>query len=442
MHSETASPVRIGPETHGIEREALSAHAQNVLQRLHDSGYAAFLVGGCVRDLLKGLKPKDFDVVTDATPEQVRSLFRHARIIGRRFRIVHVVFHNDMIEVTTFRGGDNADVKRSDAGRILRDNVFGSIDEDVWRRDFACNALYYDFADEHIIDYVSGWEDIQTGVLRLIGDPETRYREDPVRMLRAARFRAKLDFDLTEDTESAIAACCEHLGEIAPARLFDESLKMFQGGYGVAAFRRLRDLNLLGWLLPDLNAHLDHDYSRVAALVEAVLNGTDSRIAKDLPVNPSFLFAGLLWEGLRVRREVWIHQRVEPEVAMELAMDEVIADCIRRVAIPRRLTDVMRQIWRLQPQLERLGRPQQGEEGLSSEQSALVGHGWFRAALDLLCLRASAGDCAESICTFWRQYAPERNLESGELEEGGNEGATHGPRRPRRRRRSRNRKPQ
>lgn len=415
MLSDASLPVHITPDVHGITHEHISEHAHNVLQRLVDGGFSAYLVGGCVRDLLRGLTPKDFDVVTDATPEQVRSLFRHARIIGRRFRIVHVVFRHDMIEVTTFRGGNDDSVRRSTEGRILRDNVFGSIDEDVWRRDFACNALYYDYVDGRIVDYVKGWEDVQTGHLRLIGDPETRYREDPVRMLRAARFQAKLGFGMTDETRDAIAVCCPQLKEIAPARLFDESLKMFQGGHAVASFRQLRELDLLRWLLPDLNEQLDRDYARVATLVEAVLGGTDERIARGLPVNPAFLFAGLLWEGLRSRREFWLHQRLDADSAMALAADEVIEGCIRSVAIPRRLTDIIRELWDLQPALERLGRPVPGQKELTDEQQALLAHGWFRAALDLLCLRSRAGDCAESICTFWRAYAPERDLDSGDL---------------------------
>ncbi|MDA3876634.1 MAG: polynucleotide adenylyltransferase PcnB [Halothiobacillus sp.] len=410
-------PDYIAPEKHEILREHLSDHALNVLQRLHDHGYAAYLVGGCVRDLLRGMRPKDFDVVTDARPEQVRALFRHARIIGRRFKIVHVVFGRDMIEVTTFRGGDDEAVRRSDQGRILRDNVFGTIDQDVWRRDFACNALYYNYADDQIVDYVQGWQDVQSGHLRIIGDPATRYREDPVRMLRAARFMAKLGFTLLPETAEGIHGCRDLLKDIAPARLFDESIKIFQGGYAWAGFLQLRELALLGYLFGGLNDLLDRDYDRVAALVEKILTGTDERIRLDLPVNPAFLLAGLLWSDLSRRREYWLHQRVDPDVALEIACDEVIEATVRQVAIPRRLTDLMRVIWSLQPVLEREGQDMvHGASmlALNEAQKTLLSHAWFRAALDFLCLRSEVGEVSESICAFWRHYAPARDKDSGE----------------------------
>lgn len=449
MFTSKPEPTRIPADTHGLMMSQISDHALNVLQRLHDQGYAAYLVGGCVRDLLRGIRPKDFDVVTDAKPEQVRALFRHARIIGRRFRIVHVVFGHDMIEVTTFRGGDEDSVRRSEQGRILRDNVFGSIDEDVWRRDFACNALYYNFANAEIVDYVQGWRDIETGHLRIIGNPVTRYQEDPVRMLRAARFMAKLDFTLTEDSVAAIHECRDLLKSIAPARLFDESIKIFQGGYGWAAFLKLRELDLLGYLFPGLDALLDRDYDRVAALVERVLTGTDERVSHGLPVNPAFLLAGLLWAELSQRREHWLHQRVDSDVAFALSTDEVIETAIKQVAIPRRLTDLIRVIWSLQPSLE------QAAQGMSmgidvtelkDSQKHLLAHAWFRAALDFLCLRSEVGEVSPSICQFWRQYAPERDKDSGEtvpthLPE---DFARHGDpkRQPRRRRRPRRRPPE
>lgn len=417
MFPDKPTPAFIPPETHEILRDHLSDHALNVLQRLQDQGYAAYLVGGCVRDLLRGVRPKDFDVVTDAKPEQVRSLFRHARIIGRRFKIVHVLFGRDMIEVTTFRGGDDEGVRRSDQGRILRDNVFGSIDEDVWRRDFACNALYYNFADGHIVDYVQGWQDVQSGHLRIIGDPATRYREDPVRMLRAARFMAKLGFSLTLDTAAAIHGCRALLNDIAPARLFDESIKIFQGGHAWAGFLQLRELDLLGSLFGGLNDLLDRDYDRVAALVEKILTGTDERVRLELPVNPAFMLAGLLWADLSRRREHWLHQRADPDAALEIACNEVIEATVRQVAIPRRLTDLMRVIWSLQPALERGAQGMQlgaALVALNEEQKNLLSHAWFRAALDFLCLRSEVGEVAESVCGFWRHYAPARDKDTGE----------------------------
>lgn len=417
MFPDKPTPDYIAPEKHEILRDHLSDHALNVLQRLHDQGYAAYLVGGCVRDLLRGMRPKDFDVVTDARPEQVRALFRHARIIGRRFKIVHVLFGRDMIEVTTFRGGDDEAVRRSDQGRILRDNVFGSLDQDVWRRDFACNALYYNYADDQIVDYVQGWQDVQSGHLRIIGDPATRYREDPVRMLRAARFMAKLGFTLLPETAEGIHVCRDLLKDIAPARLFDESIKIFQGGYAWAGFLQLRELDLLGYLFAGLNDLLDRDYDRVAALVEKILTGTDERIRLGLPVNPAFLLAGMLWADLSRRREYWLHQRVDAEVALEIACNEVIEATVRQVAIPRRLTDLMRVIWSLQPELEREGHdmvPGAPMLALNEAQKTLLSHAWFRAALDFLCLRSEVGEVSKSICAFWRHYAPARDKDSGE----------------------------
>lgn len=417
MFQDKPHPTVISSQTHGIVPSQLSDQAKNVLQRLHDSGYAAYLVGGCVRDLLRGLRPKDFDVVTDAKPEQVRALFRHARIIGRRFRIVHVIFGFDVIEVTTFRGGDDDSLRRSDEGRILRDNVFGTLDEDVWRRDFACNALYYNFATAEIVDYVQGWQDVETGHLRVIGDPVTRYREDPVRMLRAARFMAKLGFTLTPETAAAIHECRSLLKDIASARLFDESIKIFQGGYAWAAFLQLRELNLLGFLFAGLDDLLNRDYDRVAALIEKILKGTDERIALQLPVNPAFLLAGLLWADLSRRRERWLHQRVEADTAMALACDEVLEATVQQVAIPRRLTDLMRVIWVLQPALEReasgmaLGVPL---NDLSDAQKHLLAHAWFRAGLDFLCIRGDIGEISATACAFWRQYAPARDKDTGE----------------------------
>ncbi len=418
MYSDHPAPVRISAAEHGITAEHISHHAMTVLQRLHEQGYGAYLVGGCVRDALVGRVPKDFDVVTDARPEQVRVLFRHARIIGRRFRIVHVIFGHDVIEVTTFRGGDDDAVRRSDQGRILRDNVFGTLEEDVWRRDFACNALYYDFATAEIIDFVQGWQDVAAGRLRLIGHPQTRYQEDPVRMLRAARFAAKLGFSLTEETAAAIHPSRHLLKDIAPARLFDETIKLFQGGYGWAAFEQLRALDLFGFLFAGLDELLNRDYDRIAALLGQILRGTDERVAAQLPVNPAFLFAGLLWPDLSRRREYWLHQRADAETAMAVAADEVITAAVRQVAIPRRLTDLMRVLWVLQPQLEKLGSgmtmglliPQ-----LSPDHKHLLAHAWFRAGLDFLCLRAAVGEVPEATCAFWRQYAPAREAQSGEI---------------------------
>lgn len=414
----TPTQIRIPAETHGISLSDLSDNARFVLERLHEGGFEAYAVGGCVRDLLRGRSPKDFDVVTDARPEQVRRLFRRARIIGRRFKIVHVVFRDELIEVTTFRGGDTGEIKRADGGMITRDNVFGSIDEDVWRRDFACNALYLDFASGELVDYVEGLTDVRAGRLRVIGEPEARYREDPVRMLRAARFAAKLGFHLTEDSERAIAACRETLADISPARLFDETVKLLQGGAGRQTVLELRRLGLLEYLFDGLATWIDpSDPASDWPLIEQVLEATDQRVATDLPVNPAFLFAGLFWRMLSRHRVQWMHQRVSAEDAMLLAADEVLAIATRRLMIPRRLTDIIRAIWSLQADLERAA-PSRGvgepADKLTDEQRALMDAPWFRAAVDFLCLRSQTPEVDEAVCAFWRQHAPERS--SGEEE--------------------------
>jgi len=411
--SNASNPKRIPRDAHCVSRKHISPNALNVLYRLKDAGFIACLVGGGVRDLLLGRVPKDFDVVTDANPDQVRSLFRNARIIGRRFKIVHVLFKGEVIEVSTFRGEMDENTRLSEEGRILRDNVYGGIDDDVWRRDFACNALYYDINDFSIIDYTGGLEDVQQGKLRLIGDPETRYREDPVRMLRAARFRAKLGFQLDPLTEEPIARLGELLAPISPARLFDESLKLFQSGHALASFEMLRDLDLFKWLLPELDEHLNEPTGRVDRLVRIVLEGTDKRIKEDLGVSPAFLFAVLHWESVRKRLEELAHQRVHPQDALEYAMEETIKAAITRIAIPRRLTDTMRDIWRLQPMLS---GPKQG-----AGRHALMTHGRFRAALDMLCMRAESGEPVEKDCAYWRKFEPEREV----LEKAAGDGRHH-----------------
>ena len=410
----TPTQTRIPAETHGISLNDLSDNARFVLERLHEGGFEAYAVGGCVRDLLRGRSPKDFDVVTDARPEQVKRLFKRARIIGRRFKIVHVVFRDELIEVTTFRGGDAAEVKRADGGMITRDNVFGTIDEDVWRRDFACNALYLDFASGELVDYVEGLTDIQSGRLRVIGEPESRYREDPVRMLRAARFAAKLGFHLTEDSERAIAHCRETLADISPARLFDETVKLLQGGAGRQTVLELKRLGLLEYLFDGLATWIEpNDPVSDWDLIEAVLEATDHRVANDLPVNPAFLFAGLFWRMLGRHRIHWLHQRVPADDALVLAADEVLAVAARRLMIPRRLAEIIRTIWSLQPDLERAA-PSPGAKapkGLTDEQRALTDAPWFRAAVDFLCLRARTHEVDASVCEFWRKHAPERGRE-------------------------------
>jgi poly(A) polymerase len=304
--SGSTGPRIIPRHEHPVSRQHFSEPALKVLYRLHNAGFEAFLVGGCIRDALLGKMPKDFDVATDATPEQVRELFRNSRIIGRRFRIVHVRFGREVIEVTTFRGKPGDDhghhiAQQSEHGLLLRDNVWGDIQEDAVRRDFTVNAIYYSIADFSLHDFAGGAHDIETRTLRLIGDPATRYREDPVRMLRAVRFAAKLDFHIAPDSETPIFEQAPLLLQIPPARLFDEILKLFMAGHGVETFRLLRHYGLFAMLFPETDEAM-RELSWTESLIEQALASTDRRIHEERPVTPAFLFAALLWGPVQLRQ--------------------------------------------------------------------------------------------------------------------------------------------
>lgn len=391
------SPSPIIPrDAHCISRKNISKNALNVLYRLHEAGFRACLVGGGVRDLLLGREPKDFDVATDATPEQVRRLFRNCRLIGRRFRLAHVLFGKEIVEVATFRGsGDDVPGRATDEqGRLLRDNVYGTLEDDVQRRDFTVNALYYDIADFSVLDYVGGMQDLQDGVLRLLGDPETRYREDPVRMLRAARFAAKLGFRLHPDTERPMSELAELLEGIPPARLFDECVKLFHTGHGVASLHELRRLDLLRWLLPPVDAALGVTRDEGAALhfIETALANTDRRVAQDLPLSTAFLFAALLWPVVVLHAQVLAHEGQPDAVLLQQAGDEALRVLQSRIAIPRHLQLLIREIWEMQPRFAL----HQGR-GVAS----LYGHPRFRAAYDFLLLRAQSGEQQAAEDAAW-----------------------------------------
>ena len=288
-----------------MSRANISKPALKVLYRLKDAGYAAFLVGGGVRDLLLGHRPKDFDVATDARPEEVRALFSNSRLIGRRFRLAHVRFGREIIEVATFRGSGEGDDDENhvihESGRILSDNAWGSIEEDALRRDFTINALYYNIADYSILDFAGGVEDVKQRSLRMLGDPEQRYREDPVRMLRAARLAAKLDLTIHADTAAPIPMLAGLLDDVPPARLFDEFLKLFQTGHALASYQRLRDLGLFEHMFPSTAGQLDADPAFVE-LIERALQSTDKRVAEDRPITPMFLFGVFLWRTVQARQ--------------------------------------------------------------------------------------------------------------------------------------------
>ncbi|HET7922506.1 MAG TPA: polynucleotide adenylyltransferase PcnB, partial [Gammaproteobacteria bacterium] len=304
LDQPVSNPVLIPRAEHAISRANISESALKVLYRLKQAGHEPYLVGGGVRDLLLGREPKDFDVATDASPEQVQALFRNCRLIGRRFRLAHVHFGRDIVEVATFRAAheERHALAQTENGRILRDNVYGTLEQDAFRRDFTVNALYYDIRDFSIVDYVDGMADLRAGQLRLIGDPDQRYREDPVRMLRAARFAAKLGFRLHADTERPIAALAPLLADIPPARLFEEILKLFLYGFGAQAFEVLRRLGLFAPLFPRTEAALrleEEGFPHV--FISRALASTDARVAQARPVTPAFLFAALLWEPVRQR---------------------------------------------------------------------------------------------------------------------------------------------
>ncbi|MCB1780488.1 MAG: polynucleotide adenylyltransferase PcnB [Candidatus Competibacteraceae bacterium] len=396
-------PILIPRPEHNISRANISANAVKVLYRLHDAGHRACLVGGGVRDLLLGREPKDFDVATDARPEQVYKLFRNCRLIGRRFRLAHVQFGRDIVEVATFRAcseesedGRSSGVERAANGRILSDNVYGSIEEDAWRRDFTINALYYDIANFAVLDYVGGIADLEAGLIRLIGDPVQRYHEDPVRMLRAVRFAAKLGLRLDPATEAPLHRLGHLLEQIPPARLFEEMLKLFMGGCAIQTFELLRHYRLFGWLFPAtehcLNRQQQH-YPKTL-LIRALAN-TDQRLVENKPINPAFLFAALLWEPLREQMHRLQADGMDGHEALQEAADTVTREQSRRVALPRRYSLPMREIWELQPRLTQIT----GKRPLR-----LATHPRFRAAYDFLTLRADTDEQAAELAKWWTRF--------------------------------------
>ena len=375
-----------------------------VLRKLKKAGYQSHLVGGGVRDLLLGREPKDFDVATDASPEQVKATFSNCRLIGRRFRLAHVHFGREIIEVATFRGShtvqDNT-AQQSDEGMLLRDNVFGTIEEDAIRRDFTVNALFYNIHDFSVIDYVGGIEDLQNGVLRLIGDPETRYREDPVRMIRAIRFAAKLGFTIHPDSEKPIFELSHLLDDVPSARLFEEILKLFLGGSAVHTFEKLRHYDLFRQLftLTDKSLEIEEQGFPIQFVLQGMKN-TDTRIREDKPVTPAFLFAVLLWEPVRQMYEKAIASGEKvPQSAMFDAADKVISEQVKKIAIPRRFTGQMKEIWNMQLRLER-GRK-------AKKARRLMENPRFRAAYDFLLLRADSGEVEQEQADWWTNFQQE-----------------------------------
>nr|WP_280921567.1 polynucleotide adenylyltransferase PcnB [Serratia fonticola] len=402
----TRSMTVIPRDQHAISRKDISENALKVLYRLNKSGYEAYLVGGGVRDLLLGKKPKDFDITTNATPEQVRKLFRNCRLVGRRFRLAHVMFGPEIIEVATFRGhheqsqeSDKNSSQQAQNGMLLRDNIFGTIEDDAQRRDFTINSLYYGVADFALRDYVGGLRDLQQGVIRLIGDPETRYREDPVRMLRAVRFAAKLDMTISEETAEPIPRLASLLHEIPPARLFEEALKLLQTGYGYQTYLKLCEYQLFQPLFPLIarNFTPNHD-TPMERILEQVLKNTDHRLQNDKRVNPAFLFAAMLWYPLLEHAQKLAQESgLAYYDAFALAMNDVLDEECRSLAIPKRITTLVRDIWQLQLRLSR----RQGKRA-----HKLMEHPKFRAAYDLLALRAEVENNPEMmrLAEWWDEF--------------------------------------
>ena len=392
-----AKPKVIAFAQHGVSRDSISACARRVTEALHEQGYAAFVVGGAVRDLLLGKHPKDFDVATNAHPEQVRGAFRRSRIIGRRFRLVHCMCGHETVEVATYRRGHDAVAEGSgqtdEHGRLLRDNVYGTQPDDAARRDFTINALFYNPATQEIIDYHNGVADLRKKRLRIIGDPETRYREDPVRMLRAVRFAASLGLEIDEQSLTPIRPMAELLHNVPAARLFDEMLKLLLSGHATQSVTRLRREGLHHGLLPMLDVILEQPLGE--RFVMLALNNTDVRILEDKPVSPAFLFAALLWHEVLAAWKKLRDHGAQPMPAMFTAMDQVLDTQTEKLAIPRRLTADMKELWALQWRLEqRSGR----------KPFRVLEHPRFRAAYDFLQLRCDSGELDAEIGDWWRRF--------------------------------------
>lgn len=399
--SPAAAPCLIPRADHGIGRELLSPCALKVIRELQQAGFKAFIVGGAVRDLLMGARPKDFDVATDATPEEVRALFRRSRIIGRRFTLVHVLCGQETIEVSTFRGhraGSEDDAQggehRADEnGRLLRDNVFGSQEEDAARRDFTVNALYYDPASETIWDCHEGYRDARARVLRMIGEPEIRYREDPVRMLRVVRLAAKLDFRIEEKTRSPVAELAPLLRNVPNARLFDEMVKLLLSGHALRSVHQLRAEGLHHGLLPLLDVILEQPEGE--RFVTLALKNTDERVRADKPVSPAFLFATLLWHQVLLTWRALERQGIKPIPALFEAMETVLHEQQEQLLIPRRFDAIMKEIWSLQPRFDHRS---------GARPYRLLAHPRFRAGFDFLVLRAQGGEIDPGIAAWWEQF--------------------------------------
>jgi poly(A) polymerase len=391
LRSETM--VRVARERHGLSRDAISPAAAKVCAGLREAGHCGYVVGGAVRDLLLGITPKDFDIATDARPEQVKPLFRRALIIGRRFRLVHVMMGSETLEVSTFRAADTDTAEKDEHGRVLRDNVFGTQEEDARRRDFTVNALYFDPVSEEVVDFHGGLADLRKRTLRVIGEPVTRYREDPVRMLRAVRLAAKLGLTLDAATRAPIRELAPLIERVPPARLFDEMLKLLLSGHASACLRQLRDVGLHKGLLPLLDVILEQPLGE--RFVTLALAQTDERVLAERPVSPAFLFAALLWHEVLAAWKLRLGRGERAVPALEAAMDEVLDTQCAKLAITRKLTATMREVWAMQPRFEQRS---------GTRAYRLLEAPRFRMAYDFLALRAASGEVPAEVEAWWRAF--------------------------------------
>jgi len=382
-----------GPAQHPVRAAQLSNGARTVIRNLQDAGFKAFVVGGAVRDLLLGIEPKDFDIATSATPEQVKPLFRRAFVIGRRFRLVHVHVGGEVVEVSTFRAAQTGEDATDEHGRLLSDNVYGSQAEDAARRDFAINALYFDPSNDTIVDYVGGVADIRARRLKLIGPPVTRFREDPVRMLRAVRLAAKLGVAIDPKTAEPISRLAPLMSNVPPARLFDEMQKLLLSGHAVETLKSLRAHGLSHGLLPLLDVILEQPLG--SRFIDAALAGTDARVREGKGVSPAFLFATLLWHEVLVTWNAAKARGERPLPALFDAMDKVLEAQAKRIAIPRRFEATIKEIWSLQPRFE---------QRAGSRPFRLMEHPRFRAAYDFLALRGASGEVPQALVDWWTRF--------------------------------------
>lgn len=386
---------------HNLSKTDISTNALKVLNRLNSAGFQAYLVGGSVRDLLLSKVPKDFDIATNATPNEIRKLFRNARIIGRRFKLVHIIFHRDIIEVATFRGSDcelvdlNNNQQVNERGMLVRDNVYGTLDQDAWRRDFTINSLYYNIHDASIVDFTGGVNDVHQRLVRIIGDPVTRYQEDPVRMLRAVRFSAKLQFDMAKETAEPLSQLSSLIKHVSGSRLFDEISKLYQCGEAGLVQRLLVEHGLFAHLFEQTNQLLDSEYP-VNALLNIALENTDTRIRDNKTVTPAFLFTVFLWFPLKeCATHLQKKEDLHPLPALEKAMSQVITKQNKVIMIPKRFSQIIREIWLLQFRFPK----RHGGRAFN-----LLQHPRFRAAYDFLALRALAGDESMELAQWWTNF--------------------------------------